>query len=308
MQTILGAGGIIGIELAKALTQYTTDIRIVARNPQKVNETDQVFKADLLNPGETFRAIEGSEVVYLTVGLKYQAKVWQEQWPILMQNVINACIRTGAKLVFFDNVYMYGKVDGWMTEESIMRPNSKKGKVRTRLISMLQDEMHKNTFPILIARSVDFYGPGTKNSVTNLIFDNIRDGKKPQWLVDINVPHSLTYTPDAGKATALLGNTPDAYNQIWHLPTDPEKITMKSFIHQALEAAGLPQKIGIFPPWLLTIAGLFNTNIREIKEMLYQYDSPYLFDSSKFEKRFGKMYTPYSEGIQYMIQYNRQKR
>src|SRR5690606_20714194 len=107
MQTILGAGGAIGIPLAKELKKYTDKIRLVARNPKKVNESDELFPANLINREQVFVAVEGSEIVYLTVGLKYSLKTWLMEWPMLMDNVISACKEHRAKLVFFDNVYMY---------------------------------------------------------------------------------------------------------------------------------------------------------------------------------------------------------
>jgi nucleoside-diphosphate-sugar epimerase len=118
MQTILGAGGIISTEIAKNLPQYTKKIRLVSRAPQKVNATDDIMAADLLNGEQVMSAVQGSEVVYLTAGLKYNIKTWQTQWPIIVENVIDACIKHNAKLVFFDNVCAYGRVNGWMTEET----------------------------------------------------------------------------------------------------------------------------------------------------------------------------------------------
>lgn len=127
MQTILGANGTIGIELAKALKNYTNDIRLVSRNPKKVNDTDTLFSADLTNKDEVFKAISGSEIVYLTVGFEYKLDVWKKQWPTLMKNVIDACIENKAKLVFFDNVYMIGGDNvKHITEESPFSPTSKK--------------------------------------------------------------------------------------------------------------------------------------------------------------------------------------
>ena len=108
MQTILGAGGAIGNALARELKKYTDDIRLVGRNPKKINDTDETFIADLTKPAEVFKAVEGSEIVYLTVGLEYNIKVWKEKWPPLMKSVIDACIMHKSKLVFFDNVYMIG--------------------------------------------------------------------------------------------------------------------------------------------------------------------------------------------------------
>ena len=133
MQTILGAGGIIGRELAKSLPQYTNQIRLVSRSAKKVNPNDEIMSADLLNGEQVMKAVQGSEVVYLTAGLPYSLKTWQSQWPVIIDNVIKACIKNNAKLVFFDNVYAYGRVAGWMTEETPMNPSSKKGEVRKKI-------------------------------------------------------------------------------------------------------------------------------------------------------------------------------
>ncbi|MGZ4887477.1 MAG: NAD(P)H-binding protein, partial [Candidatus Aminicenantales bacterium] len=158
MQTILGAGGVIGVELARNLPGFTDRVRLVSRSPVKVNPGDEIFPADLLDADQVFRAVEGSEVVYLAVGLPYKLKVWRAQWPVLMRNVIDACIKHRAKLVFFDNVYVYGRVDGWMTETTAIRPVSQKGMVRAGLHSMIMDEVARGRLTALIARSADFYG------------------------------------------------------------------------------------------------------------------------------------------------------
>ena len=143
MQTILGAGGSVSIELAKSLKYFTDEIRLVGRNPRKVNETDQLYAADLTNRQEVFKAIEGSEIVYLTVGLDYSTKIWQQLWPPLMQNVIDACIESNAKLVFFDNVYAIGgDFVGHIKEDSPISPTSKKGEIRAQIDLMLIEYMN----------------------------------------------------------------------------------------------------------------------------------------------------------------------
>ncbi|UYQ91615.1 NAD-dependent epimerase/dehydratase family protein [Chitinophaga horti] len=303
MQTILGANGIIGRELSKALQPYASVIRQVSRNPKKVNDTDQVLAADLTDYQQTVKAVEGSAITYLTAGLPYNHKVWQKQWPLIVQNTINACKIAGSKLVFFDNVYMYGHVKGWMTEDTPYRPSSKKGKVRTMIAQMLHDEMHRGALPVLIARSADFYGPGADNSVPNiLVLNNLVKGGKPQWMGKSTVPHSFTYTPDAGRATALLGNTPSAYNQVWHLPTDKNALTGKEFIRIACELYGKQDaKFSIIPDWMLRVGGIFKKELAELIEMNYQYEYDYLFDSSKFEKAFHLKPTPYRTGLQETI-------
>lgn len=303
MQTILGAGGIIGIELAKHLPQYTNHIRLVNRNPKQVNPTDELFKADLLNPNDVLKAVEGSEVVYLTVGLPYRIEVWQKDWEIVMRNTINACNSHNAKLVFFDNVYMYGKVNGEMTEETPLHPTSEKGKVRTKLVQMLRDEIAKGQLTATIARSADFYGPASNTSVMSILaFQNAAKGKKAQLLLTDSLKHSYTYTPDAGKFTALLGNTPDAYNQEWHLPT-AKPITGKEFMQIMADATGTKPNYMVVPKWMLSIIGWFVKDIKESMEMLYQYEVDYIFNSDKFENYFNVKPTPYSEGIKTTLEF-----
>ncbi|HMN23292.1 MAG TPA: NAD-dependent epimerase/dehydratase family protein [Ignavibacteriaceae bacterium] len=298
MQTILGSSGIIGTELAKSLLQYTDKIRLVSRKPKRINPTDQLVVADLMNTQQVLSAVEGSQVVYLTVGLQYKISVWQKQWPIIMQNVIDACKTHKAKLVFFDNVYAYGLVNGWMKEDTRVNPISKKGEVRAQISQMIMSEVEKGNIDAIIARSADFYGPNTPLSfVTVTVFDNFKKGKKAQWFLDANKKHSMTYTPDAGKATALLGNTNSAYNQVWHLPTDKNVLTGKEFIELAAKEFGVKPNYTVLKMWMIQMVGFFIPVVKESIEMLYQNENDYLFDSTKFEKAFNFKPTSYQDGI-----------
>jgi nucleoside-diphosphate-sugar epimerase len=298
MQTVLGSTGIIGTELAKALTKYTDKIRLVSRNPKRVNPTDQLVIADLTNPEQVLSAVEGSEVVYLTAGLQYKISVWQKQWPLIMENVIDACKVHKSKLVFFDNVYSYGLVKGWMKEDTPVNPVSKKGEVRAQIAQMIMSEVERGKLDAIIARAADFYGPNTPLSfATVTVFDNFKKGKKAQWFIDANKKHSMTYTPDAGKATALLGNTNSAYNQIWHLPTDKNALTGKEFIEFAANAFSVEPKYTVLKMWMIQMVGYFIPVVKESLEMLYQNEYDYLFDSTKFEKAFNFTPTSYQDGI-----------
>jgi len=304
MQTILGANGTIGSVLAKELKAYTNQIRLVSRNPKKVNETDELFPADLSDASQVVKAVEGSEVVYLLVGFDYNIKVWQDKWPNLMRATIDACIKHKAKLVFFDNVYLYDiNAIPYMTENSVINPPSKKGVVRKEIADMLLNEVKSGKLTALIARSADFYGPNNaKSFLHDMVYKNIKKGKKPNWFIDANKKHSFTYTPDAAKATALLGNTADAYNQVWHLPTDKNALTGKEMIALFAKEMNVDNKISILPMWLLKILGLFVPIMKEMPEMMYQYDRDYFFDSSKFDKRFNFRTTTYQEGVKLTIE------
>lgn len=299
LQTILGANGTIGAPLAKELKAYTNRIRLVSRNPKKVNATDELFPADLSVPDQVEKAIAGSSIVYLLVGFDYNHKVWQDRWPKLMRSAIDACIKHKAKLVFFDNVYMYDKdALSHMTEATPLNPSSRKGAVRKEIADMLLEAAKTGKLQALIARSADFYGPGNdKSFLIEVIYKNIKKGKKANWFMDADKKHSFTYTPDAAKATALLGNTADAYNQVWHLPTDPDTLTGRQMADLFIKEMRGPSGIAILPNWLLKIVGLFVPVMREMPEMMYQYDRDYVFDSGKFTARFGMKATPYAQGV-----------
>lgn len=300
MQTILGANGTIGKILAQELPVYTDRIRLVSRNPIRVNESDELMTLDLTKQGAVDKAVQGSEVVYLVVGLEYSVKVWEQYWPALMRDTVNACLKHGAKLVFFDNVYMYDKNHmSHLTEATPVNPPSRKGAVRKMIAGILLEAVKDMRLQALIARSADFYGPGNENNfITQMVLKNLAAGKKPMWFVGPDIKHSFTYTPDAGKATALLGNTPDAYGHVWHLPTDSRPVTGKQFVSMIAPEFGSGKvQLSMLPKWILPPLGLFVPIMKEMPEMMYQYDRDYFFDSSKFTNRFGIKATPYEEGV-----------
>lgn len=306
MQTILGAGGAIGNALAKALPEYTGKIRLVSRNPEKVNSSDELFSADLANPDSVKKAVEGSEICYLTAGLKYDKQVWKKAWPLIMKNVIDACEEHDCKLVFFDNIYLYdpNHMD-LISEETPVNPCSEKGKVRADIINMLWKAVEAGRLNALVARSADFYGPGLDKPVSILsetVFKPLSRGSTANWLGDDSYKHSFTYTPDAGKATAILGNTPGAYGETWHLPTAPDPYTGKEWVEHVAKELDEKKKYRTVSKFMVRLMGVFIPVMRETVEMMYQYDRDYVFKSEKFEKRFNFKPTPYKDGIREVVE------
>jgi nucleoside-diphosphate-sugar epimerase len=306
MQTILGSGGAIGVELAIALNKFTNEIRLVSRNPQKVNPSDELIAADLLNFDELQKAVNGSSIVYVTIGFAYDHKVWEKVWPKFMKNVINACKKEDCKLVFFDNVYMYdpNHLDE-MTEKTPVNPSSKKGKIRAKIAAMIINEVNRGNIKALIARSADFYGPSIDNNTSVLIetvFKPLSKGEKANWLGGADYKHSYTYTIDAAKATALLGNTDKAYGEIWHLPTASKPMTGKEWIESVAHQMDAQPKYRTVSKFLVLMMGLFNPVMKESVEMMYQYNRDYVFDSSKFEKEFSIKPTSYLNGTKKIIE------
>lgn len=311
MQTILGSGGAIGTELAKALTSYTNEIRLVSRNPRKVNDSDELHPADLLNPQALKTAIKGSSVVYVTIGFAYSYKEWAEKWPPFIKNLLDTCAEENCKLVFFDNIYMYDAafLNG-MTEETPINPPSKKGAVRAEIVQMILEAIALGKVKALIARSADFYGPSIKETslLTETVFKPLSQGKKANWLVSDRFLHSFTYTVDAAVATALLGNSEKAYGQVWHLPTASKPYTGRQWIEQIATELNVFPKIQLAPKVLVKVMGLFNPIMKESVEMIYQYDRDYVFDSSKFEKAFNFTPTPYDQGIKKIVETDYKKK
>jgi len=298
LHTILGSGGTVSNQLLPILQQKNERVRLVSRKAQ--SSTVESIAADLTNYEQTQNALRGADIAYLVVGLSYDVRVWTQAWPKIMTNVINACKANGTKLIFFDNVYMYGKVGGIMTEETPFNPTSKKGEIRAAIARQLLDEIKSGHIKAMIARAADFYGPvGFSMSAPNmLVFGNLRKGKTAQWLINARVPHSFTYVPDTGKALYMLACTESAFGQTWHLPTANDPLTGEKFIKEAAKEMNARDNYSTISKGMMRLAGLFNRTIKESLEMAYQNEFPYLFDSSKFNKTFRFEPTPYPKGIE----------
>jgi nucleoside-diphosphate-sugar epimerase len=298
MHTILGAGGAVANALTRELEKNNETIRLVSRKPITSNSKNVSWKkADLLNYAELLEASKGSTVIYLTAGLVYDKKIWAVQWPVIMQNFINLGKETGARLIFFDNVYMYGLVDGPMKEDTPYKPSSVKGGIRAKIANMLMDEAKAGTIRASIARGADFYGTENQNSfVDMMVLDKYAKKQTAQWIGDPNKLHNFSYIPDMGKGMFLLGQHPESDNQIWHMPTAPA-ITGKQFLEITARIYGVKPKYFAVNKFMLWVFGLFQKVVMSVVEMYYQFDHNYIFNSDKFEKAFNFKPTSYEEGM-----------
>ncbi len=301
---ILGAGGVVANQLAKLLIAEHEPVKLISRSGHTLPGAVAV-KADMSSLDQTLDAVRDSSTVYLCVGLKYDHDIWTEMWPRIMSNTIEACKRNNAKLVFFDNVYMYGRVNGVMTESTPYNPCSKKGEIRSRIATMLMDEVQKGNLHGLIARAADFYGPyADRTGVPNvLVFGPLAHGKKASWLVNEQVKHSYTFTLDIAEALLLLSKSGEAYDQIWHLPTAPDPFTGEEFVEAVAKNFSVKPKYRILSKWMVKLFGFFNKNVSEMHEMLYQNEFDYIFDSSKFERSYRLTPTSYDDGIKETAEY-----
>jgi nucleoside-diphosphate-sugar epimerase len=289
---VLGGNGIIGRETITSLLENGRSVASVGRRSSTISGAVSVT-ADLLDRAAVARALDGAEVAYLVAGLPYSSRIWAEQWPVILRNTIHAALQHGTHLIYFDNVYAYGRVSGPMTETTPAVPSSRKGRVRAAALDLLSEAVARG-LTVTIGRSADFYGSGAATSVFNTFaLDKIAAGKAGTWLYDADQPHSLTYTPDIGNALAILGTDDRARGRTWHLPTAPA-LTGRQYIEMA---AGDPAKVSVMSATTMRIGALFNSSARETIEMSYQYTAPYLFDSVLFETTFGVRPTSTADGI-----------
>ncbi|MET0480994.1 MAG: NAD-dependent epimerase/dehydratase family protein [Mycetocola sp.] len=293
---VLGGTGVIGRETTAALSARHLDVLAVSRSgASSASGTSRAV--DLRDRAAVRQVLADAQVAYLTVGVAYTLAAWRTEWPVILRNTIEGCLASGSHLIYFDNVYAYGAAAQPMTESSPIEPCSKKGQVRASLLRMLDAAARESGLSYTIARSADFYGPGATTSVFNtFVLDRISAGREPLWMFDAAQPHSMTYTPDIGRALAVLGTQPHAWGRTWHLPT-AEPLTGEEYMTLA---SGSPSS-KTMSAMTMRIGALFNRGAREALEMAYQNTRPYLFDSTLFGRTFGIGPTPYEEALRSLV-------
>ncbi len=299
----------MGTPLARELVAGGARLRVVSRSG-RAPVGAEARASDLTVAGQVLDAVEEKSTVYLLAGLRYDRRVWRAQWPVIMRNVISACGAKNARLIFLDNVYLYGRVDGPMTETTPIRPSSAKGEIRAEIAATLMGEVSAGRLTAQIARAADFYGPHSDRSgiPTLLVLHRLARGRSAQVLGRADTRHSYTYTLDIARALPLLAEADDTWNQVWHLPTASPALTGRQFVQEAALAMAVSARTSVVPPWLVRGMGLVSTQMREVGEMLYQNVNDYLFDSSKFERRFRFAPTPYGKGIRESVRWMNKSR
>jgi nucleoside-diphosphate-sugar epimerase len=301
--------GAVGMSVMDALIQRgRRRVWMVNRSGRvSVPEGVELVGGDATNVAFAREAGEGASVVYVALNPPYDK--WPELFPPLQAAVLEGAASAGAKLIAMENLYMYGPTDGRpLTEGLPYAPNTRKGAVRARMSEELMEAHTSGRVRVAIGRASDFFGPRVLASAAGeQVFGRAVQGKSAQVAGDPNQPHTYTYAPDVGGGLAILGEHEEALGRAWHLPS-PETLTTRQFVEMIFEEVGKPARIQAAPKIVLRAMGLFNPGMREMIEMLYAFEEPFVVDDSRFEQAFGEQATPLREAIQRTVRWYREER
>ena len=304
LHVIFGTGA-LGRAIMNELLRQGKRVRMANRQGKAdVPAGVDVVKADALDPATVRAAATGAQVAYNATNAPYDK--WPEQFPQIWRGITEGVAGTGARLVIGDNLYMYGKVDGAIREGSAYAAHTRKGKTRIVMANEAMAAHKAGKVQVAIGRASDYFGPygGAQGAFNDRVVPVMLAGKKVQVVGSLDTPHSYTYIEDFGKGLVVLGAHDAAFGQTWHIPNAPI-LTTREMLAMFFEAAGLPLNIGTVPNIALQALGLFNPMLREVVEMLYEFNAPFVVDSSKFVQAFGDIATPHYEAVRATLAYYR---
>jgi nucleoside-diphosphate-sugar epimerase len=296
LHVVLGASGGTGSALVEELLRRGHRVRAVSRGGKARGDVE-TMKADVSTPEGARAASTGAAVVYHAAQPPYTR--WAEEFPAMTENVLEGAAGAGAKLVFADNLYMYGPgAPQPMTEETAQKATGKKGRTRILMAGRLLEAHRSGRALVAIGHSSDYYGPrGTGTIAGETVFGAALAGKTVRWPGSLDAPHTFSFLPDMARALATLGERTEADGGVWHLPAAPP-ITGRAFLDLVSEETGRRAKAGVTSRRTLRIVGLFSPFVRELAETVYQFEGPFVSDASKFERAFGPFGpTPHPEAV-----------
>jgi nucleoside-diphosphate-sugar epimerase len=253
--------------------------------------------ADLTDPTAAAAACAGAGVAYLCANVPYTD--WPEKWPPLAAGILEGAARAGVKLVYGDNLYSYGPVDGPLHEGLAPAATGRKGRVRARIAADLLAAHGAGRVRVAIGRASDFYGPwATESSLLgSRVIPAAFAGRPAQVLGALDTPHTFTFIRDYARGLATLGAHAEAFGQVWHVPSAPAPTQRELLALVWAEADVGAPRVKAAPSWLVRALALASPIMRELAEMLYEWERPYVVDHSKFERAFGAVTTPHREAV-----------
>ncbi len=279
-------------------------LRVAQRKrPEGLSAGVDFIACDVLEAAAVRAAAEGVSQIVLSVGFAYDSKVWRTDWPCAMSNVLTAAEAVGARMVFVDNLYMYGPQTEPLHESMPLRRYGTKPAVRAAITETWMSAHQTGRVRVAAVRASDFYGPGvTLSHLGAQGLGALAQGRPSMLVVDPDQPHDFAYVPDIARAVWSLLNAPDTdFGEAWHVPQAPVRTTRQVLALGATEA-GVVMKLRRVPMSLLPLLGVFNPFLSEMAEMRFQWDRPYRVDASKFTRRFWSDPTPFEVGVPLTIQ------
>lgn len=280
--------GPIGREVTRQLLAKGYRVRVIQRRaPPDLPSGATFARADAMDAGELARAVAGAKTIVLALGLPYDGRIWAEGWPRAMRAVLTACGRVGARMVYADNLYLYGPQDKPLIETLAPVDYGLKPTARSAATRLWQAAHAEGQVATAAVRAPDFFGPGVTTSILGATtLGRMAQGKSAQMLISADHPHDIVHIADFARAIVTLVEAPDdAYGQAWHVPTPPIK-TLRETLTIAADAMGVPLRLSVLPAWAARGLGLFMPQLREALEMHFLLDRPYVVDSRKFRSRF----------------------
>jgi nucleoside-diphosphate-sugar epimerase len=274
-------------------------VRMVSRNGKmdSAPAAVELVAGDATDPAFAAQVSRDADVVYNCLNAPYTE--WPVIFPSLQKGVLaGAMASDGKKLVVMENLYMYGPTGGkLLTEDLPYNATGRKGITRARMSEELMEAHESGKLKVAMARASDFYGPYCLASAAGeMMFGNALSGKAAQIVGRLDLPHTYTYLEDVGKALAILGERHEAYGQVWHIPA-AETVATRRFIEMIFEEIDTPPKMAALPGWAASLIGLFVPIIREVAEMAYEFEEPFIVDDSKFQRTFSMPTTPLKDAI-----------
>jgi nucleoside-diphosphate-sugar epimerase len=306
---IIFGTGQLGLTVMDELVGQGKNVTLVNRSglvKEKLPAGVTVIKGDARDAGVVAQICAQAEVVFHCAQAPYNQ--WPEQFPPIMTGILNGVAQTQAKLIFGDNLYMYGPTNGQSIHEDLpYAATGRKGRVRAELAKMLLEAHQAGKIRVAIGRASDFYGPRvTDSALGEMFFEAALASKVVNLVGNIDLPHTYTYIKDFARALVTLSQQDRALGRAWHVPS-ARTLTTRQMIDLAAAQLGQPIKPRVAGRFLISLLGLFNPMVREIKEMMYEFEEPYIVDHRQFEQTFGAQTTPHPQALQETIDWYRQR-
>ena len=315
LHVVLGATGGVGRALTAELAAQGRRVRAVSRHVDAAVGVD-AHEADVTDPAALAVALRGADVVHHAAQPAYTR--WPQEFPAMTRTIARAAAQVGARLVVVDNLYGYGPVPGGygpgtavgpMTEHTPQTATGRKGAVRAAMAAELLALHSAGRLQVTLARLADYHGPhGTNSLLGQQVFAAALADKPVTWLGSADHPHSVAYLPDVARALVVLADQPGAFGAAWHLPHAPA-VTPRTLVRLIQQAAGVEHRIRVLPAWLPRVAGVVVPMARELAELAYQVQAPFVADDRGFQVAFGPLETtPHSAALAATLDWYRQRR